>query len=219
MLALTWTPGFCATHPGAAATDECARPTPWSRANLSLHGLWPQWDSYCYRGPRPEKECRDWARLPGPWIGDPSVRRRLATVMPGMDTHLDRHEWAKHGTCSGLTADAYFGLAEALADQVNRLGLPKLIADRARSSGMVTARELCDAVRADLGESGANALQIEAKQGADGRLHLIGVWLSLADGADPLAIDGAHLRVNANRICGRDEGGSYVVDGASVRPS
>lgn len=214
MLALTWAPGFCAATPSAAASDECAHPTAWSRANLGLHGLWPQWGSYCSPGAH-DQECRDWGSLPAPWIRDPGVRERLATMMPGLDSHLDRHEWAKHGTCSGLTADAYFGLAEALDDQVNQLGLGQLLAGRAAATDpTVTAGEVCAAVRARLGEPGASALQIEAKQGDQGRRTLIGIWLALADGAregSPLAIDGAHLRVNPNRVCGVDEGSAYFV--------
>ena len=216
MLALTWSAGFCAANPRARASDECARPTAWSRANLSLHGLWPQWDSYCFPGDagghHPEKECRDWGSLPAPPIHDPGVQERLATRMPGLDTYLDRHEWAKHGTCSGLTVDAYFGLAEALNDQVNQLGLGQLLAS---ANGALTAGDLCAVVRGKIGEKGARALQIEAKQGADGRRYLIGVWFALADGSShspaPLAIDEAHLRENPNRACGGDEGSTYFV--------
>jgi ribonuclease I len=213
MLALTWAPGFCAANPRAAASDECAHPTAWSRKNLGLHGLWPQWDSYCFPGPRTEEECRDWGSLPAPWIGDPAIRDRLATMMPGLDTYLDRHEWAKHGTCSGFTADAYFGLAEALDDQANQLGLGQLLEDRA--AAMVTAGEVCASVRAKLGEPGASALQIEAKQGDHGPRYLIGIWFALADDSSrpprQLALDGAHLRVNPSRVCGVDEGGAYFV--------
>ena len=216
MLALTWAPGFCAANPRASTSDECARPTAWSREHLGLHGLWPQWDSYCSPGPRAAEECRDWSSLPAPWIGDAGVRERLATMMPGLDTHLDRHEWAKHGTCSGLTADAYFGLAEALDDQVNQLGLGKLLGDRAAATeSTVTAGEVCASVRAKLGEPGASALQIEAKQGDHGPRYLVGIWFALADDSSqpprPLALDGAHLRVNPNRVCGVDDGGAYLV--------
>jgi ribonuclease T2 len=212
MLALTWAPGFCAANPRAAGSDECAHPTAWSRENLGLHGLWPQWSSYCSPGAHADQECRDWPSLPAPSIRDPGVQQRLATMMPGLDTHLDRHEWAKHGTCSGLTADAYFGLAEALDDQVNQLGLGQLLASRAAAAEpTLTAAEVCASVRAKLGEPGAQALQIEAKQGDHGPRYLIGIWFALADGTGPLAIDGAHLRVNPNRICGVGEGGAYFV--------
>jgi len=212
MIALTWAPGFCAANPRAAGTDECAHPSPWSRENLGLHGLWPQWDSYCSPGARAAEECRDWPSLPAPELRDPGVQARLATVMPGLDTHLDRHEWAKHGTCSGLEADAYFGLAEALDAQVNQLGLGQLLSGRAAAQEpTLTAGEVCAAVRAKLGEPGASALQIEAKQSDQGPRYLIGLWFALAEGPGPLAIDGAHLRINPRRTCGVDEGISYRV--------
>ena len=112
----------------------------------------------------------------------------------------------------GLAADAYFGLAEALTDQVNQLGLGQLLAGRAAAKEpTLTAGEVCAAVRAKLGEPGASALQIESRQSDHGPRYLIGIWLALADGPGPLAIDGAHLRVNPKRICGVDEGTSYLV--------
>ena len=38
--------------------------------------------------------------------------------MPGIASCLDRHEWIKHGTCSGLDADCYFADTLRLAAAV-----------------------------------------------------------------------------------------------------
>jgi len=134
--------------------------------------------------------------------------------MPGLGEHLDRHEWAKHGTCSGLSPDAYFALGEALDEQVNQLGIGKLLASRAQAKPpTLTAGELCAAVRARLGEPGAAALQIEASRRDQGPGDLVGLWFALADGPGPLAIDAAHLRVNPKRVCGVADGTSYIVPG------
>lgn len=94
ILALTWTPGFCATHPGA---EECGR-----GAGFGLHGLWPQvsaqdYPSFCSTEPLPR-----------------SVRAQYRDLYP--NASLMDHEWTKHGTCSGLRPSDYF----ALSDQLRR---------------------------------------------------------------------------------------------------
>jgi ribonuclease T2 len=88
LLNLSWSPEFCYSHPAAA---ECAQ----HRA-FTLHGLWPQNNS----GPYLEN-CTN---APGPL--DPA---QFSDIYP--DPGLLRHEWKTHGTCSGLSADAFFNLA------------------------------------------------------------------------------------------------------------
>jgi ribonuclease T2 len=87
LLNLSWSPEFCATHP---ASSECA-----AHPGFVVHGLWPQNTDGTY----PEN-CSD---TPGP--ANPSA---YMDVIP--TASLVEHEWATHGTCSGLTPDAYFGL-------------------------------------------------------------------------------------------------------------
>jgi ribonuclease T2 len=88
LLNLSWSPEFCHTHPAAA---ECAQ----HRA-FTLHGLWPQNNS----GPYLENCTNN----PGP--RNPAA---YSDIYP--DSGLLRHEWKTHGTCSGLSADAFFNLA------------------------------------------------------------------------------------------------------------
>lgn len=88
LLNLSWSPEFCHSHPSAA---ECAQ----HRA-FTLHGLWPQNNS----GPYLEN-CTN---APGP--RNPAD---FSDLYP--DPGLLRHEWKTHGTCSGLSADAFFNLA------------------------------------------------------------------------------------------------------------
>ena len=90
LLNLSWSPEFCATHPDK---PECA-----ARLGFVLHGLWPQNNDGSY----PEN-CSD---ATGP--ADPSAYRDLYP-----DAGLLRHEWATHGTCSGLAPDAFFSQARA----------------------------------------------------------------------------------------------------------
>ncbi len=87
LLNLSWAPEFCHAKPD---NPECS-----GHFGFIVHGLWPQYSAGGY----PEN-C---ASLPGP--SNPSS---LLDIMP--DLHLIQHEWATHGTCSGLPADDYFAL-------------------------------------------------------------------------------------------------------------
>ena len=125
VLALSWEPAFCS---GRSDKPECHDV---SARSLSLHGLWPQprGRAYCNVDPslvRADKT-HAWDRLPEPDMR-PDTKRRLAAVMPGVQSGLQRHEWIVHGTCSGLPADAYFNRAADLAQQVNTSSVPAAFA-------------------------------------------------------------------------------------------
>jgi ribonuclease T2 len=88
LLNLSWSPEFCHSHPSAT---ECAQ-----HLTFVLHGLWPQNADGTY----PEN-C---SNAPGP--ANPS---QYSDIYP--DPGLLQHEWKTHGTCSGLSPDAYFTAA------------------------------------------------------------------------------------------------------------
>ncbi len=85
LLNLSWSPEFCATHPDKPECD--------AHPGFVLHGLWPQNNDGSY----PE-HCSD---ASGP--SDPAAFRDLYP-----DAGLLSHEWSTHGTCSGLSAEAFF---------------------------------------------------------------------------------------------------------------
>lgn len=129
LLALTWQPAFCEYRPGK---PECvqlnAGRLPVAESRLSLHGLWPQPRGKNYCGVSKSEISQDkkgrWSSLPDPPI-DADTRRRLSVAMPGVESHLDRHEWIKHGTCYQLpagadAADLYFDDALSLTEALNR---------------------------------------------------------------------------------------------------
>jgi ribonuclease T2 len=90
LLNLSWSPEFCFSHRDAA---ECGR-----HATLVLHGLWPQDSNGSY-----PQNC---SSAPGP--ANPA---QYSDIYP--DAGLLEHEWRTHGTCSGLSADAFFATARA----------------------------------------------------------------------------------------------------------
>lgn len=95
VLSLSWSPSYCASaaerNGGRAADRQCAG-RPYA---FVVHGLWPQYDkgfpSYC--------------KVPAPRLNRAIVGTML-DLMPS--PRLVFHEWDRHGTCSGLSAGAYF---------------------------------------------------------------------------------------------------------------
>ncbi|WP_417249694.1 ribonuclease T2 family protein [Celeribacter sp.] len=102
VLALSWSPTWCALEGEARNSPQCDRPLGWV-----MHGLWPQyengWPSYCHTAAR-----------------DPSRRetREMADIM-GTDGAA-WYQWKKHGRCSGLEAEIYFDLARDAYESVTR---------------------------------------------------------------------------------------------------
>lgn len=96
LLALSWAPQFCATHAGNASSSEC---DPGRHFGFVVHGLWPQNDDGSY-----SQNC-----APARPVAEQTVRRML-TIMPARG--LIQHEWAEHGTCSGLSPQEYFAAIE-----------------------------------------------------------------------------------------------------------
>src|SRR5580698_10948564 len=93
VLSLSWSPSFCAA---AAERDRSGGQQCGARPySFVVHGLWPQYE----RG-FPEY-CQD----PSPRLYHGIVSSML-DLMPA--PRLIYNEWDKHGTCSGLSAQAYF---------------------------------------------------------------------------------------------------------------
>lgn len=121
MLALSWQPTFCLQNQDK---PECVAQTPnsYQARNLVLHGLWPNRSddprhTYGYCGVSQEVQDLDrpesWDRMP-PLELSPQTVVRLRELMPGYASSLERHEWYKHGICSGMTPDAYYRLTLSL---------------------------------------------------------------------------------------------------------
>jgi ribonuclease T2 len=95
VLALSWSPSYCeASHeraPDRTPDQQCgARPF-----SFVVHGLWPQY----------ERGFPEFCQVPAPRLDRGAVSSML-DLMPS--PRLVFHEWDRHGTCSGLSARAYF---------------------------------------------------------------------------------------------------------------
>ncbi len=99
VLALSWSPSFCeATQERAQergrnqAPDQQCGGRPFA---FVVHGLWPQY----------ERGFPSFCQVPAPRL-DRAIVGSMLDVMPS--PRLIFHEWDRHGTCSGLSAHAYF---------------------------------------------------------------------------------------------------------------
>jgi ribonuclease T2 len=206
LLALTWQPGFCASGDHGAECKSSNAP------RFTLHGLWPDWDTngdgrqnaddaYCLPGESGRKSILeleafagkdgDWRKLPEVTLSAAS-RSDLAGVMPGVQVGLERHEWWKHGTCSGLQPDDYFATAILLLRQAERGALAHLVTGQAGK--IVDRNALLKAFAQDFGPQSTRALTLDcARIGAASALMEIRIRVkrdSIAQGlnADGLAI-------------------------------
>ncbi len=98
-LALTWAPQFCRNAGfSPSARFQCGS---GNRFGFTLHGLWPDgvgkdWPQYCEATP----------------ILPPAMIRSEMCRTPS--AQLIQHEWAKHGTCTGMSALQYFETSSQL---------------------------------------------------------------------------------------------------------
>ncbi len=92
VLSLSWSPSYCADE-GRDDRAQCGRQQrPYA---FVVHGLWPQYErgfpQFCDTRQRGV---------------DGDTVRRMLDLMPSPG--LVRHEWQKHGSCTGLSQGAYF---------------------------------------------------------------------------------------------------------------
>lgn len=109
LFTLSWSPEYCHGHPN---NPQCGDAHP----GFVVHGLWPQfnngqWPSAC-------------SSAPG--LSNPSS---MLDIMP--DPRLIPHEWTTHGTCSGLTANQYFGV---IRKAYNSIRIPSSLVSPSRTT-------------------------------------------------------------------------------------
>ena len=102
VLALSWSPNWCVLEGDARGAEQCDRDLGWS-----LHGLWPQydrgWPSYC------------------PTLERSPSRAMTAGMVDIMGSGgLAWHQWNKHGTCAGVSAEEYYSQSRFAYEQVVR---------------------------------------------------------------------------------------------------
>ena len=102
LLSLSYAPDFCAQPQGNKDPRECGN---GRHVGFVVHGLWPQSDSA--RGP---ERCGPASPVPQDLV------RLMLNYIP--TESLIQHEWANHGTCSGLSAADYFAAVRKTRDSL-----------------------------------------------------------------------------------------------------
>lgn len=106
VLALSWSPTYCAQEGDDANPHQCNVRTPF---RFIVHGLWPQHENGY------PSDCNVAQRRI-----DRSIAVEMEDIMPSHG--LVFHQWRKHGTCSGLPPEDYFGLTR---DAFDKIAIPK----------------------------------------------------------------------------------------------
>jgi ribonuclease T2 len=102
VMTLSWSPGFCDTGGEEKSPEQCAV---GSGDGFVVHGLWPD--------NRASADPADCDTSKGASPADLAAARGL---YPTDD--LAEHEYAKHGTCTGLSAADYFAAVRYARDQL-----------------------------------------------------------------------------------------------------
>ncbi|MCI5039978.1 MAG: ribonuclease T2 [Donghicola eburneus] len=102
VMALSWSPTWCAIEGDARDAEQCETDLGWS-----LHGLWPQF----HRGY--PSYCNTVERAPS--------RRETGEMADIMGSGgLAWHQWKKHGVCTGLSSNTYFDLSRQAYRSITR---------------------------------------------------------------------------------------------------
>jgi ribonuclease T2 len=128
LLAVSWAPQFCAKSE-RNSSQEC---DPSRHYGLVVHGLWPQNDDGSY----PEK-CEQSGTVSN------ETARQVLPIMPSRG--LIQHEWAEHGSCTGLDAQTYFGELQQAFSQLQIPSQYRSPAEPARASPAEIEQEFADA--------------------------------------------------------------------------
>lgn len=101
VLSLSWSPAYCGLKGSQADPAQCNAPKPY---RFIVHGLWPQnergFPDSCGSGGYPSRD----------------EIRSISDITPSAG--LIRHEWEKHGSCSGLSPAGYFTVMRLASQKV-----------------------------------------------------------------------------------------------------
>jgi ribonuclease T2 len=121
VLSLSWSPEHCASGDGRADEPQCSGIRPYG---FVVHGLWPQSASGAL------DSCAAGGRL------EPAIVDGMLDLMPS--PALVRHEWKRHGTCTGMPPADYF---DKVREARGRMSIPDAYRDPRRPR-TVDAKEI-----------------------------------------------------------------------------
>jgi len=210
LLALSWHNAFCETH---RYKKECKRGlndlirAKASDTHFVLHGLWPQPRNnvYCNLSKYIIKKdkSRRWRQLPIVGL-DTQTYMALAKIMPGIRSQLHKHEWVKHGTCYGKSANEYFKDAISLVNQVNNSALGMLFSKNIGKK--ISLKQVRTVANRAFGFGAGKRMALRCKNGM-----ITELWINIGSGSNDLS----RLLKNSKPAYSRCKGG--YVDKAGFR--
>lgn len=142
LLALSWSPTYCSG--GRPDPQQCGAGKSYS---FITHGLWPQNE----RGFPANCDTDEPAEVTR------AIETQMLDIMPSRG--LIRHQWRKHGTCSGLSQRDYFAKVRAATERIDipaqfkDLSKPRRLAAREVENAFAVSNSALDtnemAVRCD----------------------------------------------------------------------
>ncbi|MDM8561584.1 ribonuclease T2 [Candidatus Parabeggiatoa sp. HSG14] len=168
-LALSWQSAFCESNP---KKQECQsqHEKRFDAYHFVLHGLWPNVKGdkrhhYGYCGVSKKLKKKD---KKGRWCDMPQldlskeVREHLTQFMPATVSCLQRHEWYKHGICSGLSEDDYFSLSNQLVETFSKTRFSAYVAKNAGK--YVKRKKLLKAFAREFGKRSRAYLKLQCRK-------------------------------------------------------
>ena len=177
LLALSWQNAFCQTH---QYKRECKSMSmkDFGATNFVLHGLWPQPrnNQYCNVSKKEigKDKNKQWNRLEKLDLNS-SVRSELSKYMPGYSSNLHKHEWIKHGTCYGTSANDYYHNAMALLKDVDNSALQKYF--KLNIGKTVRLKEIRAVADKAFGKGAGEHITMNCKQGL-----ITELWFHIGNG-------------------------------------
>ena len=174
LLAISWQPAFCQSHQRKL---ECETQTEdrYDATHLSLHGLWPQPrnNAYCNVSDKDKSiDRRNAWHLLDPLGLTEETFVDLFISMPGVASHLQRHEWIKHGTCYSDSAETYYKDSLNLINKINDTNISTLFANNIEKE--ITSEQIRNAFDEAFGEGSGEKVNVKCRKGL-----IVELWVNL----------------------------------------
>lgn len=132
-LALSWSPQHCSTVDARSKKHrfQCSL----NDFGFVVHGLWGQ-------NSQARNKCEQPRNCARSVVSDRIVRENIC-VMPGVE--LIQGQWQKHGTCTDMTAAAYFEKTRELWVAIKKPDLDRLLDDKDRTTAGRIVRAFVEA--------------------------------------------------------------------------
>ncbi len=159
--------------------------------NFSLHGLWPMRQELLrrLRGSAGGRQGGDWQRAAGGSSCRREPRRRWPRPCPERNPVSSGMNGSRHGTCTKMSADDYFGAAIRLIDELNGFGRARSFCRRI-SARRSKAEPIKAAFDKSFGEGAGERVKMSCRRAGGVRVitrtddRPVGGCGFIADGAD-----------------------------------